>query len=124
VASRILVVDDEPMVRALLVRGLTDDGHDVVAVSDGRAALDVVRQTDGGFDLIVTNTWMPGLSGAELIDRLRQDFPTIPILHIDDVTRRSGAEKSAADVPTLFKPFSIAALRQAVRDLLADGGSG
>jgi two-component system cell cycle response regulator CpdR len=119
VAHRILVVDDEPMVRALIARALIDDGFEVVAVANGLAALDAARTTEAGFDLIVTNNYMPGLSGAELIARVRQDFPSLPILHVDDVSRRGRVAPLPSDVPTIYKPFSIAALRAAVRGLLA-----
>jgi two-component system cell cycle response regulator CpdR len=116
-ASRILVVDDEPMVRALIARALTDEGYEVVAVANGRAALDTARGADG-FDLIITNNYMPGLSGAELVARVRKDFPNLPILHVDDITRRGRIPPLPSDIPTLYKPFSIVALRAAVKDLL------
>jgi CheY-like chemotaxis protein len=118
-SSRILVVDDEPMVRALIARALTDEGYEVVAVADGRAALDAARGAAVAFDLVITNNYMPGLSGAELIARVRQDFPTLPILHVDDVTRRGHIPPLPSDVPTIYKPFSIAALRTAVGELLS-----
>jgi CheY-like chemotaxis protein len=118
-ARHILVVDDEPMVCALVLRALTDDGYQVTATHDGHAALEIARRAEPPFDLLVTNTWMPGLSGSELIARLRQDFPQIPILHIDDVARRNPGEFHQ-DIATLYKPFSVAALREAVRELLAD----
>jgi CheY-like chemotaxis protein len=116
-APRILVVDDEPMVRALISRALTDAGYEVVAVADGRAALDAARSAQ--FDLIVTNNYMPGLNGPELIARVRQDFPSLPILHIDDISRRRAEQDLPDDVPTVYKPFSVATLREAVRKLLA-----
>jgi CheY-like chemotaxis protein len=116
--SRILVVDDEPMVRALIARVLTDEGYEVVAVANGRAALDAARGANAAFDLIITNNYMPGLSGAELIARVREDFPTLPILHVDDVTRRGRLPQLPTDIPTIYKPFSVAALRNAVKDLL------
>lgn len=118
-APRILVVDDEPMVRALIARVLSDEGYEVVSVANGRAALEVARATDGAFDLIVTNNYMPGLNGAELVARVREDFPTLPILHIDDITRRKSAREVPDDVPTVYKPFRVATLREAVRKLLA-----
>ena len=117
-ASRILVVDDEPMVRALIARALTDEGYEVVAVANGRAALDAARGAQAAFDLIITNNYMPGLSGAELISRVREDFPDLPILHVDDITRRGRIPPLPSDIPTIYKPFSIAALRDAVRNLL------
>jgi len=117
-APRILVVDDEPMVRALIARALSDEGYQVVAVANGLAALDVARTAEGGFDLIVTNNYMPGLNGAELIERVRKDFPSLPILHIDDIYRKRVDKGLPEDVPTVYKPFSIATLRAAVLKLL------
>jgi CheY-like chemotaxis protein len=118
-ASRILVVDDEPMVRALIARVLTDAGYEVIAVANGRAALDAARRANVAFDLIITNNYMPGLSGAELIARVREDFSDLPILHVDDIARRGRVSPLPTDLPTIYKPFSIAGLRDAVRKLLA-----
>jgi CheY-like chemotaxis protein len=118
-AARVLVVDDEPMVRALIARALTDEGYEVVAVANGRAALDAARGAEVKFDLIITNNYMPGLTGAELIARVREDFPDLPILHVDDVGRRSRLGDPPDDIPTIYKPFSIASLRDAVRKLLS-----
>jgi CheY-like chemotaxis protein len=117
-APRILVVDDEPMVRALIARALTDKGYEVVAVANGQAALDAARGAEAAFDMIVTNNYLPGLSGAELIERVREDFPDLPILHVDDIVRRKRVDALPQDVPTIYKPFSIAALQDAVRKLL------
>jgi DNA-binding response OmpR family regulator len=120
-ASRILVVDDEPMVRALIARVLTDEGYEVVTAANGRAALDAARRAEAGFDLIITNNYVPGLSGAELVARVRKDFPDLPILHVDDITRRGRIPPLPSDIPTIYKPFSIAALKAAVRGLLQEG---
>ena len=118
-APRILVVDDEPMVRALIARVLSDAGYEVVAVANGQAALAAARGAEVGFSLVVTNNYMPGLNGAELIARVRQDFPSLPILHIDDISRKSIDKGLPDDVPTVYKPFSIATLREAVQRLLS-----
>jgi CheY-like chemotaxis protein len=120
-ASRILVVDDEPMVRALIRRALTDEGYEVVAVANGRAGLEESRKAKAGFDLIITNNYMPGLTGAELVARVRKDFPNLPILHVDDVTRRGRIPPLPSDIPTIYKPFSVAALKAAVLGLLQQG---
>ncbi len=117
--ARILVVDDEPMVRALIARALTDAGYEVVAVANGRAALDAARGAEVAFDLIVTNNYMPGLTSPELVARVRQDFPNLPILHIDDIARRNRPDHLPSDIPTIYKPFTVATLREAVRKLLA-----
>jgi two-component system cell cycle response regulator CpdR len=120
-ASRILVVDDEPMVRALIARALTDEGYEVVAVANGQAALDAARGAETEFDLIITNNYMPGLSGAELVARVRKDFPDLPMLHVDDISRRGRIPPLPSDIPTVYKPFSIAALKAAVLGLLQRG---
>jgi CheY-like chemotaxis protein len=61
---------------------------------------------------------MPGLTRPELVARIRQDFPELPILHIDDLARRARLGQLPTDVPTIYKPFSLATLTAAVRKLL------
>lgn len=120
-ARRILVVDDEPMVPLRITRALSDEGYEVTAVADGRAALEAAQTAQPAFDLIVTNTWIGGLSDAELISRLRVDFPTVPILQIDDFARHKRSAELRQDVATLYKPFSITALREVVAEILVAG---
>ena len=116
-AAKILVVDDEPSVLAVVSRALREEGHEVIAVSNGQTAYDVAL--DQTVDVVVTNNCMPGLSGAELVRALRKRFPTIPILHLDDHSLATPSQfQVPADVPTLFKPFDLVALQAAVRRLL------
>ena len=105
-------MDDEPAVRDLLVRGLDMVGYEVVAVADGEAGLNAAKAAGTPYDLVITNSYMPTMSGEELIGRLRAIFPEQPILHLDDLARPSGP--NAQQVPTLHKPFSIDALLEAV----------
>jgi CheY-like chemotaxis protein len=111
-APRVLVVDDEPAVRELLIRALGLAGYDVVAVRDGEAGLAAARGADLPYDLVVTNSYMPGLSGEQLIGHLRKLYPGLPILHLDDLAHPIGP--NAESVPTLYRPFSIDALLEAV----------
>jgi CheY-like chemotaxis protein len=90
-----------------------------VAVANGRAALDAARGAEVKFDLIITNNYMPGLTGAQLIARVREDFPDLPILHVDDLGRRSRLGDPRDGIPTIYKPFSIASLTAAVGKLLS-----
>jgi DNA-binding NtrC family response regulator len=116
-ASRILVVDDEPSVLAVVSRALREAGHEVIAVSNGQTAYEVA--VTGGIDVVVTNNCMPGLNGAELVSALRERLPGIPILHLDDHSKGTHPLfQVPPDVPTLFKPFDLTALRGAVRRLL------
>ena len=114
--ARILVLDDEPAVRALVARALGEDGHEVVTIADGFLGLSAAAA--GDFDLVVTNNCMRGISGAEVVERLHRVFPTLPVLHLDDLYHPS-ADGFPDGVRTLYKPFSIDALQDAVRKLLA-----
>src|SRR5690242_5638412 len=89
---RILLVDDEPSVRGVLARALREGGYDVVAVTDGLAGLDAARTAAQPYDLVVTNSWMPHLTGEQLIAQLRELFPTLPILHLEDLSREQNPQ--------------------------------
>jgi two-component system, cell cycle response regulator CpdR len=116
-AAKILVVDDEPSVLAVVSRALRDEGHEVIAVSNGQTAYDVTLNET--VDVVVTNNRMPGLNGGELVSALRKRLPGIPILHLDELSQATHSLfQLPADVPTLFKPFDLVALKAAVRRLL------
>jgi DNA-binding response OmpR family regulator len=115
--AKILVVDDEPSVLAVVSRALRDEGHEVIAVSNGQTAYDVTLNES--VDVVVTNNRMPGLNGAELVSALRRSLPGIPILHLDDLSQATHSLfQLPADVPTLLKPFDLVALKASVRRLL------
>jgi DNA-binding response OmpR family regulator len=117
VTTKILVVDEEPSVLAVVSRALREEGHEVIAVSNGQTAYEVAL--DQTVDVVVTNSHMPGLNGAELLSALRKRFPGIPILHLDDHSLPTHSQLQVpAGVPTLFKPFDLVALQAAVRRLL------
>jgi CheY-like chemotaxis protein len=116
--ARILVVDDEPLVRDFVSRALQSAGYEVVSMTDGAAALDAVTTAVSPYDLIVTNNCMPHLSGAELIEELRRRYPALPILHLDDESQ-CPSPVLPADVPNLSKPFGIDPLLKAVEKVLS-----
>jgi two-component system, cell cycle sensor histidine kinase and response regulator CckA len=117
-APRVLVVDDEPAIRDLLVRALGMAGYDVVAVADGEAGLVAARNAELPYDLVVTNSYMPSLSGEELIGQLRNLYSGLPILHLQHLAHPIGP--NASSVPTLYQPFSIDALLEAAARCLED----
>ena len=115
---RILVVDDEPALCELLARMLRDEGYEVVKACDSLAGWDLVGRAGESFDLVVTDSRMPGMGGTEFIHRLREHNPTLPIVHI------SGSHVDTiydlpSNVCTLFKPFNLPDLVPTVRQLLA-----
>jgi DNA-binding response OmpR family regulator len=112
---RILVVDDEPEMTALLSRGLTDDGHEVVAAHDGVAALGSALEQQ--FDVAVVDVMLPGMTGFELSRRLKEHDATIAIIlltardAVDDRVR--GLDSGADDY--MIKPFAFAELAARIR---------
>jgi CheY-like chemotaxis protein len=116
--ARVLVVDDHGEVRALVSRILQDAGYEVVAVTDGEAAYTAALDAAEPYHLVVTNNHMPGMSGVELVKRLRERYPRLPVLHLDDHSQPDQG-RMPADVLELSKPFSVEALATGVQQLLA-----
>ena len=115
---RILVTDDDMILRRTLVTQLLADSFDVLSASSGAEALQIVEKTWP--DLAILDLMMPGMTGFELADRLRRyiDIPIIMLTSIsDEATTVKGLEQHADDY--LTKPFRYAELRARVRNLLA-----
>ena len=121
---RVLVVDDEPAVRAAVTRALTLDGYEVVAAEDGPAALGAIQREQP--ELVVLDILMPELDGVAVCRRLRSDGDRTPILMLtarDAVADRVAGLDAGAD-DYLVKPFALEELLARVRALLrrtADG---
>lgn len=117
--ARILVADDASDIRDVISLVLERAGHDVVAVPDGAAALEMHRNLE--FDLIISDFSMPVLDGVELARRIRADERgAIPILLVTaSASEQDLAAARAAGVSGhLEKPFSIMQLRDEVAALL------
>jgi two-component system, cell cycle sensor histidine kinase and response regulator CckA len=106
-ARRILVVDDEPVLRLLVARAFKERGYETVEAGDGLSALDVARSASVPFDLVVTNSRMPHLDGQHLAECLRQLDPTLPIIHLSGSFGERSTRGMPADIPTFFKPFNL-----------------
>ncbi|HEY8120528.1 MAG TPA: ATP-binding protein [Myxococcota bacterium] len=116
-AASILVVDDSTEVRRLLCNALTREGHRVVEAPNPASALQIAGSLDT-LDLVVTDIVMPGRNGPELVEALRRQRPGLPVLYVSGYAGESfdidGDERAAV----LWKPFSMSALRRAVRSAL------
>ncbi|OYD49619.1 two-component system response regulator OmpR [Acidovorax kalamii] len=115
--AKILVADDEPELRALLQRYLSDQGYTVRTV-EGAGPLDALLQRER-FDVLVLDVMMPGEDGLAICRRLRAQGETIPILMLtargDPVDRIVGLEMGADDyLPKPFNPRELLARIQAM----------
>jgi two-component system response regulator RegX3 len=116
-SARILIVEDESAIADSVSYALRAEGFDVDAVEDGESALKELQ--DNGYDLLVIDVLLPGISGLELCRRVRVDN-VVPILMLTarttEVDRVLGLETGADDY--VSKPFSMSELISRVRALL------
>lgn len=111
----ILVVEDEKKLARVLQLELVYEGYQVTTVYDGREALKLINQED--FDLILLDVMLPGLSGMEILRRMRKDQQVTPVILLTarDATydKVSGLDLGANDYMT--KPFEIEELLARIR---------
>jgi DNA-binding response OmpR family regulator len=113
---RILVVDDEPMVRFLLTRFLEEEGHLVDEAADGIDALEHLNQRP--YDLLITDVHMPRMSGIDLVRAVRRQGNRVPVLVMDsypDLFMES--EVGAEAFAMLAKPFDLSEVRCVLQQL-------
>jgi two-component system cell cycle response regulator CpdR len=124
--ARILIAEDEEALCALCARALSTDGHEVTTASDGAEALDVIGRADRSFDLLLTDIRMPIMDGIALALAAARDHPALTIVlmtgYADQRERAHGLDAIIHDV--ISKPFSVAALRDAVTEALTVGTRG
>jgi len=116
----VLLCEDEESVRRLIERILTRSGYRVLSAATPHEALEVGRTHADAIDALVSDVIMPGLSGPELADRLRDHLPNLPTLFVSGYTAETarGRGNLPAGSSLLEKPFNRAGLLRAVRDLL------
>ena len=118
---RILLVEDEEKVSRFVVRGLAAEGFAVDAAADGDGGLELA--TTYNYDLIVLDLMLPGLSGTEVLRRIRRADHRVPILMLtarDAVADKVQHLEAGAD-DYLTKPFAFAELMARVKALLRRG---
>jgi two-component system, cell cycle sensor histidine kinase and response regulator CckA len=119
-SETVLVVDDETLLLSMTETILTEYGYKIMTANNGQKALAILARPDAKVDLVITDLVMPGMSGRELVDRIRQVAPATRILCMSgyalSADKRSGA-------PFLRKPFtSMELLAKARRVLSANLG--
>jgi signal transduction histidine kinase/CheY-like chemotaxis protein len=118
--ASLLVVDDEPEVRRMLVETLEDLGHDVTTASDGREALAVMEERS--FDLLLLDFAMPGMNGAQVAEAARRLRPGQKLIFVTGYAETAAIEAAAQDAPILRKPFRTSEVARAIQAGLRERG--
>lgn len=123
--ARILLIDDDELLRSVIAKSLTHAGHQVLQAGDGKQGVEIFQASN--FDLVITDVIMPVQEGVETIMELRRENPTLPIIAISggatnsklylEIAGRIGACR------VLAKPFMPRDLVAMIAEVLGTGGS-
>ncbi len=115
--ARVLVVDDDEQIRHLIGRMLKRLGYRFRSAGSGSRALEILFNGDEEFDVVLIDAIMPGMSGVELLDKIRRRAPDIPAVLFSSSTGEDIQERFALDRMPVFlqKPFQMNGLKEALR---------
>jgi PAS domain S-box-containing protein len=119
--ERIMVVDDDDVLRSVAARMLSDLGYRTTEAADGFEAIDLIEhkmRSGGKFDLLFTDVVMPRMGGIELAQRVRQRWPEIRVITCSGHAQERSDEAMDVANAMLPKPFNMASLGQLVRAVL------
>jgi two-component system, cell cycle sensor histidine kinase and response regulator CckA len=121
----ILIVEDEEMLRGLIKELLEIKGYGVLEACQGLEALALLKGLETMVDLVLTDVVMPHMSGSEMVDRLRSDYPKVKVIFMSGFmgSNHESIHKSLEQpgVAFLQKPFRLNALISQVESLLEVG---
>jgi PAS domain S-box-containing protein len=112
----ILAVDDDPLVALNTSSLLEELGHHVYSASSGTRALEILRK-EQNIDLVITDQAMPGMTGAELVSKIRAERPELPVLLATGYAELAPGE--GLGIPRLAKPFRQRDLAGAIEEVIA-----
>jgi DNA-binding response OmpR family regulator len=116
--AKIMIVDDERLVRWSISNGLKRDNHEVFCAQDAEQAVEKVKKIS--FDLVITDFKMPGMNGAELLEHLKQLSPKTKVMMLTaysaELSRKKAIELGACEY--IEKPFVIDEIRSLVQSLV------
>ena len=125
VMPRIVILDAEPVVRSVVTAILERDGYTVEQASTLPMALDVVKKKQT--DLVLTNVYLPGITGRDAMEMIKNACPNIPVLMVSGLPDSEVIEEWAGSTgfDTFPKPFAAQDLLDKVHSILGkrvDGG--
>ena len=110
--GRVLLVEDDEVVRSLAQRALEEAGYEVVAASDGEEAREILTRDRGAWDLVITDLVMPRLGGRGLGRWIAAHRPGVPVLYTSGFPGEDAGVQGDGEEPPSFlaKPFTPEAL--------------
>ena len=113
---KILLADDDPVIRKLLCEVLTDDGHKVSVAADGAQAVREAQKEE--FDLFFSDVHMPVLNGLETLRVMRSLHPHLPVVMMDSYPDQlvNQAQKEGA-LTCIHKPFDLKEIRKVIKEV-------
>jgi two-component system alkaline phosphatase synthesis response regulator PhoP len=121
-AKKIMVVDDEPYIARVIKFKLEQEGYSVISANDGQSGLQKIKEEKP--DMVLLDVMMPGLSGYEVCQKIKQDaeLAGIPVVILtakgQERDREQGLTMGASDYIT--KPFSPNRLLELVKNMIGD----
>jgi CheY-like chemotaxis protein len=117
----VLVVEDESVVRDLVVDVLRELGYRTVEAADGQAGLRIL-ESDARIDLLISDVGLPGLNGRQLADMARRRRPDLKVLFMTGYAENAALAGGFLDpgMQMITKPFAVEALATRVRDILEE----
>lgn len=118
----VLVIEDEPVVRGLVVEVLADLGYRAIEVMDGPQGLEIV-QSPQRIDLLITDVGLPGLNGRQVADAARALRPHLKVLFMTGYAENAALTEGSLDagMTLITKPFTMEALATRVREIIEAG---
>jgi CheY-like chemotaxis protein len=121
--GQVLLVEDDPHVRAMVERALRQGGYEVIAAESGESALEMLRRTGVEPRILVTDVVLRGLNGRQVAEAVQRVRPGIPVLFMSgyahDIVVRHGSVEPGLHL--IEKPFTGEALLERVQGLIAPG---
>ena len=123
--GKVLLVEDEDMVRTVAERALTRAGYEVTACANGEEGLAAILEGTTQFDLVVSDVVMPGMDGPAMVRAIRAKLPKMPVLFMSGYAEEQ--LRRDIDIPDMHfipKPFSVAAIGDKVGAVLREAKAG
>ncbi len=117
---KLLVIDDSQEILTAIHKYLKQKNYEVTTAADGLEGLKLLKSSEGGFDLVITDLVMPNVSGVGVIAILKKQFPGIPVVAITGYGEQPEALALEANADlVLEKPFNLDDLEQSIANLLS-----